>query len=348
MLVIPYSGESGEELPEEIKAVFDEIYEEAGLEEKQTLMGSHADIFGEHMNGAATDWVMSQTGIIAMSPRLGSADALSVAPDLEAAHEASVIAENMDLPLHLLDRANALLRLTRRGAKSDPTGGLKLHVAGGKARFALEVANSGMSDITEEFRLTVSFTDGWTTHEQCFMAPALASRERKTFRISFNNVSTDTLARLWEVQETEPVAGRVGLYLDIELGDEASASSLGAKLGWAKSNERIYFPLGTDSFSTYSIPGTVDTIGRWTIADTPPAPPSALSLLASSSDSDVIDIPAVTPDKLYSAATIASLGMAAIIGLLVVAVRLLCRLCPRRSDAYARDASDKQFDFVVI
>ena len=180
------------------------------------------------------------------------------------------------------------------------------------------------------------------------MAPALASRESKTFRISFNNVSTDTLARLWEVQETEPVAGRVGLYLDIELGDDASAASLAAALGWAESNERIYFPLSIDSFSTYTIPGAVDSIGRWSIADTPPTPPGILSLLASSSDSDVIDVPAVTPDELYGARTIASLGVVAIIGLLVVAVRLLCRLCPRRSDAYARDVSDKQFDFVVI
>ena len=152
MLVLPYSGESGEELPEEIKAVFDEIYKEAGLEEKQTLMGSHADIFGEHINGAATDWVMSQTGIIAMSPRLGSVDVLSMDLDLaSAAHGSRIIAENLDLPLHLLDRAHALLRLTRHGAESDAIGGLKLHVAGGKARFALEVANSGMTDIAEEF-----------------------------------------------------------------------------------------------------------------------------------------------------------------------------------------------------
>ena len=73
-------------------------------------MGNHAEIFGEHLNGSATDWVMSQTGIIAMSPRLGSADILSMALDLEsAAHESRIIIENMDLPLHLLDRANALL-----------------------------------------------------------------------------------------------------------------------------------------------------------------------------------------------------------------------------------------------
>ena len=201
-------------------------------------------------------------------------------------------------------------------------------MAGGKARFALEVANSGMADITAPFQLTVSFTDGWTKHEQCFMAPALASRESRTFRISFNNVSTDTLARLWEVQKTEPVTGRVGLYLDIELGDEASAASLATELGWTESNERIYFPLDTDSFSTYAIPSTTDSIGRWTITDTPPTPSGVLSLLASSSDFTVIDVPPGTPEKLYSADVIASLGAVAIIGLLVVAIRLLCRLNP--------------------
>ena len=218
----------------------------------------------------------------------------------------------------------------------DPVRGLGLHVASGRARFVIEVANSGMTDITAPFQLTVSFTDGWTKHEQCFMAPALASRESKTFRIHFNNVSTDTLTRLWEVQGAESVAGRVGLYLDIKLGD---ADSLATELGWTKSNERIYFPLILDSFSTFTLPGTADSIARWTITDTPPAPPSALSLLASSSNSEIIDVPAVTPDYLHSG-TVISLAVVAIIGLLFVAVRLLYRLCSRKSDAYSRDISD--------
>ena len=199
---------------------------------------------------------------------LGSIDILSMEFDLESApQEAGIIIANMELPLHLLDKASPMVTITRHGAERNAAHGLKLHVPGGKARFVVDIANSGMTDVTEPFQLTVSFTDGWTEHEQCFMAPALASRTSQTIRINFNNVSTDTLTQLWELQNTESVAGRVGLYLDIELGDSSNTASLAEELGWTESNERIFFPLVLDSFVPYDIPGIEDTLGRWTIQE---------------------------------------------------------------------------------
>ena len=314
----------------------------------QTLMGNHFQVFGEHLNGSATDWVTSQTGIIAMSPMLGSIDILSMEFDLESApQEAGIIIANMELPLHLLDKASPMVTITRHGAERNAANGLKLHVPGGKARFVVDIANSGMTDVTEPFQLTVSFTDGWTEHEQCFMAPALASRTSQTIRINFNNVSTDTLTQLWELQNTESVAGRVGLYLDIELGDSSNAASLAEELGWTESNERIFFPLVLDSFVPYDIPGIEDTLGRWTIQEgIAGQPPAGLSLLASSPEGDVT-IDSVTNFDQFRSKPITALGVATIIIIIFVVVHLTSRLYHHCTRTYSQKISAKTADHYV-
>ena len=66
-------------------------------------------------NGEASDWILHETGIIAMSPELASADIQSMTFDIWSVElEAQVVMENLALPLYLLEKATHQVTLAPR------------------------------------------------------------------------------------------------------------------------------------------------------------------------------------------------------------------------------------------
>ena len=75
MLVIPYSGQDRSlVLTHDQRAIYDEIYRESNCAELNTIMGTGQEMVRYYSNGEASDWILNATGIIAISPELGSPD----------------------------------------------------------------------------------------------------------------------------------------------------------------------------------------------------------------------------------------------------------------------------------
>mgnify|MGYP003332759749 CR=1 FL=1 len=75
MLVIPYSGaDRTKRLTEDQKAIYGEIYDDCKYADQNTIMGTGPEMVRYVSNGEASDWILYNTGIIAMSPELGSSD----------------------------------------------------------------------------------------------------------------------------------------------------------------------------------------------------------------------------------------------------------------------------------
>ena len=87
MFIIPYNGDnlSYKLTPEQIK-LYDEIKNEAKFPSNM-ISGSAKTLLDYYANGEASDWALSSTGIIAMSPEIGSASAISLVFDIPSVRE---------------------------------------------------------------------------------------------------------------------------------------------------------------------------------------------------------------------------------------------------------------------
>lgn len=87
MFIIPYSGGdlSYKLTPDQVE-LYNEIKNEAKFPPKM-ISGSAKHLLNYYANGEASDWALSKTGIIAMSPELGSSSATSQVFDIKSARE---------------------------------------------------------------------------------------------------------------------------------------------------------------------------------------------------------------------------------------------------------------------
>ena len=75
---------------------------------KGMISGNAPDLLNYAANGEASDWILKNTGIIAMSPELASESIMSYTFDIPSVRtEAKVLMENLDMPFYLLRKASA-------------------------------------------------------------------------------------------------------------------------------------------------------------------------------------------------------------------------------------------------
>ena len=87
--------------------IYDEIWTEAGFP-FSARYGNAIELLNYNASGEASDWVLRETGIIATSPELGTQHISSFAFDIKyISIEASVILQNMGLPMYMLNKATA-------------------------------------------------------------------------------------------------------------------------------------------------------------------------------------------------------------------------------------------------
>ena len=112
MLVIPFSGMWPARLTDDEKRIYHEIYDDANFASRQTIMGNGKEMVKYYSNGEASDWILSETGIIAMSPELGSQDIQSMTFDIWSVEiEAQIVMENLEMPMYLLEKATHQIKL---------------------------------------------------------------------------------------------------------------------------------------------------------------------------------------------------------------------------------------------
>ena len=113
MFVLPYSGDyETPKLTADQSLIYSEILTEASFPPNM-LSGSAIDLVGYSANGEASDWALFNAGVVAVSPELSSASAMSLTFDIPSVREeAEVIMENMGLPTYLLEKASAKLEVT--------------------------------------------------------------------------------------------------------------------------------------------------------------------------------------------------------------------------------------------
>ena len=76
-------------------------------------MGTGEEMVDYYSNGEASDWILKETGIIAMSPELGNRDIQSMTFDIWSVElEAQVIMDNMAMPEYLMSKASPTVQLT--------------------------------------------------------------------------------------------------------------------------------------------------------------------------------------------------------------------------------------------
>ena len=89
--------------------IYEEIAEEVQLP-KNGKIGKAKDSVGYTSDGEASDWMLHELGIIAMSPELGSASVTSMTFDIASSmEEAQIILENMDLPQYIIRKTGPQL-----------------------------------------------------------------------------------------------------------------------------------------------------------------------------------------------------------------------------------------------
>ena len=183
MLVIPYSGaDRTKRLTEDQRAIYGEIYDDCKYADQNTIMGTGPEMVRYVSNGEASDWILYNTGIIAMSPELGSSDIQSMNFDIWSVElEAEVVMENLVMPAYLLEKSLPQIRITPQSTT--------VQIMGSQILFFVDVSNTGLSDILVPFNLTFNLTVETTTHSLWLEVPALAAREKRSYRLAFQNVT---------------------------------------------------------------------------------------------------------------------------------------------------------------
>ena len=183
MLVIPYSGaDRTKRLTEDQRAIYGEIYDDCNYADQNTIMGTGPEMVRYVSNGEASDWILYNTGIIAMSPELGSSDIQSMNFDIWSVElEAEVVMENLVMPAYLLEKSLPQIRITPQSTT--------VQIMGSQILCFVDVSNTGLSDILVPFNLTFNLTVETTTHSLWLEVPALAAREKRTYRLAFQDVT---------------------------------------------------------------------------------------------------------------------------------------------------------------
>lgn len=86
--------------------LYSEIRDEAVFP-NHNVAGNAKQLLNYFANGEASDWMLHEAGVIAMSPELASESVLSFNFNINSPLiEARVIIQNMGLPFYLLDKAS--------------------------------------------------------------------------------------------------------------------------------------------------------------------------------------------------------------------------------------------------
>ena len=152
-------------------------------------IGSAKDLINYYANGEAADWALAQTGIIAMSPELGSASTMSMTFDVPSVREeAQIILENMDMPFYLMRKATAQLQILALSPSQSAfitASGLKLQMT---------ILNKGMLE-AKDVKVTAKLNDGTKVASiSVSLDSTLPARSSQKIQVVAKDLSEETLA----------------------------------------------------------------------------------------------------------------------------------------------------------
>ena len=120
-------------------------------------MGTGHEMVQYFSNGEASDWILKETGIIAMSPELGSQDIQSMTFDIWSVElEAQVIMDNLAMPEYLINKVTPTITLEPEDIL------IKQNI--GQAQFRMDIRNTGLSGMLDDFNLVFDLQAGYEKH----------------------------------------------------------------------------------------------------------------------------------------------------------------------------------------
>ena len=187
-----FGADRNNRLTTDQRAIYGEIYDDCDFAAQNTIMGTGIEMVRYTSNGEASDWILKNTGIIAMSPELGSSDIQSMNFDIWSVElEAEVVMENLVMPTYLLEKSLPQIRVVPQSTD--------IQIRGSQILFYVDVSNTGLSDVDEPFNLTFNLTIETTTYSLWLEVPALKARESKTYRLAYQDIPRQGLMTLGSI-----------------------------------------------------------------------------------------------------------------------------------------------------